>query len=124
MRNLLQTRMLLGAAGLACLTLTFGCPPGGNGDGNMPMDGNEANMPMDGNEANMPMGGDATNGQTLFANTCAVCHGSDASGGIGPNIQGAAAADVSARAGGEGGHPMYDISEQDAEDIAAYLATL
>ena len=33
-------------------------------------------------------------GADLFATNCAACHGSDASGSIGPNIQGKTAADI------------------------------
>ena len=68
--------------------------------------------------------GDAIMGETLFSANCAVCHGADASGVIGPNIQGEGADDVAERVSGQGGHTTFDLSDQDVADIAAFLATL
>jgi mono/diheme cytochrome c family protein len=68
----------------------------------------------------------ALEGAALYADTCAVCHGTDASGGIGPNIQGKTASDiqdalatVSAMAFLRG-----TLTQDQIQAIADFLATL
>jgi len=70
-----------------------------------------------------PGGGDAVAGETIYTANCLVCHGADATGGIGPNIQGARAAEITVATSGGGGHVVYDISAQDALDLEAYLGS-
>ena len=74
-----------------------------------------------------PSAGDAGRGASIFASTCAGCHGADASGGIGPDLResGLAADDVAAVvATGRGTMPAGLVSGQDLSDVAAYIATL
>lgn len=77
--------------------------------------------------ATAPSSGDAARGASIFAGTCAGCHGADASGGIGPNLHesGLTAAEVAAVvATGRGTMPAGLVSGQDLSDVAAYVATL
>lgn len=92
----------------------------GDGDGN----GND-NANDNGNDNSNGGGGDdpVTRGEAVFADNCAICHGADGASGFAPNIQGVTAAEISDKAAGGGGHAMYDISEQDASDIEAYLGS-
>ena len=74
-----------------------------------------------------PSSGDAKRGASVFAGTCAGCHGADASGGIGPALRdsGLTAADVAAVvATGRGTMPAALVSGRDLSDVAAYVATL
>ena len=71
--------------------------------------------------------GDAGRGASIYAATCAGCHGADASGGVGPALRGSGltSADVeSVVATGRGTMPAGLVSGQDAADVAAYVATL
>jgi cytochrome c553 len=81
--------------------------------------------------------GDPANGRTLFENgdgvnafACMDCHCADASGGCfanAPNIQGESFAEVNSKtrdANVSHGGGKFLFAEQDAADIAAYLATL
>ncbi len=69
--------------------------------------------------------GDAANGKTLFETNCMVCHAVDASGGIGPNIQGEDFDDIRLHpVEGHDGHPTFDLTDDDVRDIEAHLATL
>lgn len=90
-----------------------------NGNGNTNENENENTNGNDNGN-----GGDAQAGQTFFtANGCAGCHGADASGGVGPNIQGEYAEDILQTLTG-GSHPItIDITPEEAADLAAYLAT-
>ncbi len=79
--------------------------------------------------ADEPTGGDAVAGEAFYtANNCAGCHGADATGGIGPNIVGKDAAtnfNVLTVAAEHGiGPNLPETTEQDADDIAAYLGSL
>lgn len=95
---------------VAGLVLTVGCP---------------GIIPPDDNGGTGGSGGDAMAGSTLFAANCAGCHGADASGNIGPNIQGEEVAEITEHViNGHEGHTTFDFTEQDIPDIAAYLATL
>jgi len=68
--------------------------------------------------------GDAENGATLYAANCMVCHGVDATGGIGPNIQGATADEITERViNAQGGHITFPLTEQEILDIEAYLGS-
>ena len=71
--------------------------------------------------------GDRTRGKTVFAASCAGCHGADASGGVGPALAGSGltAAEVAAVvAAGRGVMPAGIVEGQDAADVAAYVASL
>jgi cytochrome c551 len=74
-----------------------------------------------------PAAGDPARGETVFAASCAVCHGSDATGGVGPSLVGSglSAVDVEAIvAAGRGVMPAGVVNGHDAADGAAYVATL
>jgi cytochrome c551 len=71
--------------------------------------------------------GDPGRGASVFAATCAGCHGADASGGVGPALRGRGltADDVEAVvATGRGTMPAGLVSGQELADVAAYVATL
>jgi len=71
--------------------------------------------------------GDVYRGETVFQQTCAGCHGADASGDVGPRLAGAglATTDVTAVvATGRGVMPAGLVEGQDAADVAAYVASL
>ena len=72
--------------------------------------------------------GDFYNGQTLFTQKCASCHGPDGKGGdIGPKLAGApvelAVAKAQIDAGG-GVMPGGIVSGKAERDVLAYLATI
>lgn len=74
-------------------------------------------------------GGDAVEGAALFtANGCNVCHGPAGEGASGPDITDATAEDIfeNASEDGDDTHPVKvaGFAMEDAEDIAAYLASL
>ncbi len=95
-----------------------------NGNGNDNTNGND-NGNTNGNDNGNGGTGDAQAGQTFYtANGCAGCHGADASGGVGPNIQGESADEIfSALTGGSHPITISTLTEQQAADLAAYLAT-
>lgn len=68
-------------------------------------------------------GGDVASGQALYSTNCTGCHGADASGVVGPNIQGFTEAQV-ATGLESANHAAFNFSAQDIADIAAYLGTL
>ena len=71
--------------------------------------------------------GDATRGASIFAANCAGCHGTDATGGVGPALRGSglASAEVAAViAAGRGAMPAGIVSGQDAADVAAHVASI
>ena len=71
--------------------------------------------------------GNAARGATLFAGSCAGCHGGDATGGVGPALRGSGltAAEVTAViASGRGTMPAGIVSGQDAADVAAHVASV
>ncbi len=79
--------------------------------------------------ADQPAGGNATDGESFYtANGCVVCHLADATGSIGPNIVGKGAArvlEVLTVAGAHGIGPMVaGTTQQDADDVAAFLGSL
>lgn len=67
--------------------------------------------------------GDAVAGGVFFMATCAACHGADAAGGIGPNIQGATADDIMG-ALQIVPHTALVVTDQNVLDLAAFLATV
>lgn len=68
-------------------------------------------------------GGDVASGETLFTSKgCSGCHGADASGGLGPNIQGASA-DIIIAVAGTDQMAGATVTTQEAADLAALLAT-
>ncbi len=72
--------------------------------------------------------GDSVRGKALYAGECAACHGEDATGQYGPSLTGLDPDDMEqAVRQGKGGMPAYDantITEQDMEDIMAYMGSL
>jgi mono/diheme cytochrome c family protein len=72
--------------------------------------------------------GDAANGEILFADTCAGCHGTGGEGGgVGPRLVGTglSAADVAAVvAAGRGVMPAGLLQGAEAADVAAYVAAI
>lgn len=67
-------------------------------------------------------GGDAAAGQVYFAANCQVCHGADASGNIGPNIQTKTSAELQAKINGAH-NGITAITQTEADNVAAWLAT-
>jgi mono/diheme cytochrome c family protein len=69
--------------------------------------------------------GDAERGETLFAESCASCHGEGGEGGgVGPTLAGSGVSIEDARAtieSGSGVMPAGLVSGQDLEDVLAYL---
>jgi mono/diheme cytochrome c family protein len=72
--------------------------------------------------------GDFYNGQTVFSQTCAACHGADGKGGkIGPKLAGVAIPLAVAKAQidvGGGVMPAGLVSGKKERDVLAYLATI
>ena len=71
--------------------------------------------------------GDATRGKSVFATTCAGCHGADATGGVGPALAGSglSAIDVEAVvASGRGVMPARLVEGKDAADVAAFVESI
>lgn len=75
--------------------------------------------------SNLPAG-DATNGASLYASTCAACHASDGSGGIGPSL----VAETSGKSdvlltdiiqNGTGDMAPQNLDDQEAADVVAFL---
>ncbi len=85
----------------------------------------EADEEGEGEEADGGLVGDAANGAVLFVEKgCSGCHGADATGGIGPNIQGKSADNISAALGSVAMMSGISLTEQERLDIAAWLQTL
>lgn len=71
--------------------------------------------------------GNASRGTTIFAASCAGCHGADATGGVGPALRGSAltaTAVTAVIAAGQGAMPAGIVSGQDAADVAAHVAAI
>jgi mono/diheme cytochrome c family protein len=72
--------------------------------------------------------GDTANGEQLFADNCASCHGeAGAGGGVGPALAGNPISLEDARAtveNGSGVMPADLVEGQDLEDVLAYLETI
>jgi mono/diheme cytochrome c family protein len=71
--------------------------------------------------------GDPQRGKTIFAATCAGCHGGDASGGVGPALAGSglsASEVVAVVVAGRGVMPAGLVEGQDAADVASYVGSL
>jgi cytochrome c551 len=91
-------------------------------------DGGEATE-EDGGEAGGDGGTvDTAAAEQIFANNCAMCHGADLSGGAGPNLQTIGSKysqeeihDIIVN--GKGGMPAVNISDEDANTVAAWLAS-
>jgi mono/diheme cytochrome c family protein len=72
--------------------------------------------------------GNAAHGTSVFAQTCAGCHGQGGKGGgIGPKLAGATISLAAAKAqidGGGGTMPAGLVKGSDEEDVLAYLKTI
>jgi mono/diheme cytochrome c family protein len=71
--------------------------------------------------------GDPYRGETLFAGTCAKCHGRGGSGGVGPRLDGdriPLSLVVDRIENGKGIMPPHLFSGRDERDVVAYVATL
>jgi mono/diheme cytochrome c family protein len=76
--------------------------------------------------------GDAVHGGQIYATNCAVCHGANAQGGIGPSLRGEKTRKNSAAAIAWIKNPLPPmpklypsvLSEKDVEDVAAYVESL
>ncbi|RMF73831.1 MAG: hypothetical protein D6744_15205 [Planctomycetota bacterium] len=125
---------LAGAVALLLAATTGGCPftttTTGNGNENANTSSNtNANDNDNDNDNSSSTAGDATAGESFYSsNNCATCHGADASGGIGPNLQNETDADeVLHKLDGtesHGGGTVDGVTAQDAANIVAWLATL
>ncbi len=76
------------------------------------------------NAEQLAQSGDAEMGQQLFQQNCMRCHGSNATGGWGPNIQGRDAAAIKGALGRVNAMSGISVSDDAIDDIAAYLGTL
>lgn len=69
--------------------------------------------------------GDETAGEALYADSCAVCHAADGSGGSGPDLSGESVGGevVGIILHGEDDMPGFadDFSDQDVADLLAWL---
>ena len=141
--------VLSGALALALAVVVTGCNvvpvPGGNTNGNDNSMNSNDNM-NDNGTANDNMndngtandntnangggmtGGDATAGMAFYTdNGCNVCHGDDATGGIGPSLVGVSATEILERNDGTESHPggtVDGITQADADNVAAFIASL
>jgi mono/diheme cytochrome c family protein len=71
--------------------------------------------------------GDAYRGETVYATSCASCHGAAAEGGVGPALDGAPISLAAVKAQidtGSGAMPGGLVTGRQEEDVLAYLATL
>lgn len=71
--------------------------------------------------------GDAANGEVLFAEHCAACHGEGGTGGSGPELAGQPIPLAEARAqidAGGGAMPADLVTGSDLDDVMAYLDTI
>ena len=72
--------------------------------------------------------GDGSSGQALFETHCSSCHGSDASGGAGPDIRGVSDSNevIDTILYGEDSMPAFSGTLSDAEisDILSWLGSL
>jgi mono/diheme cytochrome c family protein len=75
-----------------------------------------------------PVAADPDNGERLFAENCASCHGEGGTGGgVGPRLAGSGISQDDARARiqtGSGVMPADLVEGQDLEDVLAYLKTI
>jgi mono/diheme cytochrome c family protein len=75
-----------------------------------------------------PVAADSGNGERLFAEKCASCHGEGGTGGgVGPRLAGSGISQDAARARiqtGSGVMPADLVEGQDLEDVLAYLKTI
>jgi mono/diheme cytochrome c family protein len=83
----------------------------------------------DGAAASAPtVQGDAADGEQLFAENCASCHGEGGTGGgVGPTLAGSQISLGEARStieDGSGVMPAGLVQGQDLEDVLAYLETI
>jgi len=92
-----------------------------------------AAAPAAGTETAAPVKADPEAGKILFASNCAVCHGANAEGGIGPNLHGELnygrtkeAVHESITKGRPKGMPAFgnQLSEQDRENLTAFVLSL
>jgi len=92
-----------------------------------------AASPAAGTETAAPVKADPEAGKVLFASHCAVCHGANAEGGIGPNLHGElnygqtkAAVHESITKGRPKGMPAFgnQLSEQDRKNLTAFVLSL
>ncbi|MCZ7574239.1 MAG: c-type cytochrome [Ardenticatenaceae bacterium] len=77
--------------------------------------------------------GDSAAGQQLFVSNCAVCHGQDARGQVGPNLHGVAVAGPTfltavvanpETVNNQATMPRIPLSRQEIADVVAYLMAL
>jgi mono/diheme cytochrome c family protein len=72
--------------------------------------------------------GDVYQGETVFQQTCASCHGAGgAGGGIGPKLQGSGVTPATIQArirAGAGVMPAALVSGRDEADVVAYVASI
>jgi mono/diheme cytochrome c family protein len=73
--------------------------------------------------------GDIAAGEQVFADTCAVCHGADGTGGIGPSLLDEVpdASDAELQdviQNGDGEMPAQSLDDQQTADVIAYMRDL
>jgi mono/diheme cytochrome c family protein len=71
--------------------------------------------------------GDVYRGETVYSQNCAVCHGADGGGGVGPQLVGRGIPLVLIKSridAGSGVMPPQLVSGRAEEDVIAYVASL
>ena len=71
--------------------------------------------------------GDSYRGETVYAQSCAGCHGDAAQGGVGPKLAGAAISLAAVKGqidNGGGVMPANLVGGRNEEDVLAYFATI
>jgi mono/diheme cytochrome c family protein len=72
-----------------------------------------------------PLDGDPTRGASVYAASCAGCHGEKGTGGVGPALAGVDAEKVLVVVpAGQGTMPAGIVAGQDLADVAAYVGSL
>lgn len=77
-------------------------------------------------DAILALSGDATTGEQVFATSCAACHGTDGTGGTGPDLYevspGLSDEDLlDIMLYGIGSMPAVSLEDQEAADVLAYV---
>lgn len=121
MRKLLAVGLVMALGGWACVPMDGGGTPTPTPSASPTPTPTASPTPT---PTPPPDGGDADAGKTFYDANCAGCHAADASGNVGPNIQGLDAAEVQAGVEGAAVHAAITISDDDYANLGAYLSTL
>ena len=84
-------------------------------------DADDTNDDADDADDNTDSDDPVARGEALMASNCAACHGADGASGFTDSIQGVGADAMDIAISGDEGHMVYDLSDQEVEDILAFL---